>query len=488
MYIPTISRKVIEGHRTVRTVNRLLNDPFTFLYHAPSGTRSKASRPKPISTRDQKIKRLIPHSVPNYNSNSLFDEHSAKIKRAALYCAFQSGNPSYNPLTSDDLMIVLDSGCSIAMTPNEEDFIHGTYAIDTTTVNGIGSGLQAIGIGDAEWTFEDTNGSPITIRLRCLHVPDIPTRLLSPQQLAKEGIHNRPTNGAWIGKTAHVCYEGRLINFPLDRATNLPMRKLKAGCNRYEAYLCKEVTMAYPAVANLNSSGERELLDNLNNKQRKLLQIHHRLGHKSMATIQQWADRGLHGIPKEVGTKSCSAPICLACQYGKAKKRPKSSGTVGRQAATPGAFVSVDTMHAGTPGIIPFATGRPSRRRYNYTTLWVDMVTKYIHATHLEAENTQTVIQSKLAFERFAKRFNRTIKHIHSDNDVFNSKDFDETIATANQTHTKCGVGAKHPKRQRRTLHWNHDRSFTNHATSCNEQMEPYYRCIILAICILSSC
>jgi hypothetical protein len=33
----------------------------------------------------------------------------------------------YNNITSDDLLVILDSGCSIAITPGLGKFIDGTY-------------------------------------------------------------------------------------------------------------------------------------------------------------------------------------------------------------------------------------------------------------------------------------------------------------------------------------------------------------------------
>jgi len=43
--------------------------------------------------------------------------------------------------------LALDTGCSIAITNDVNDFVNGTYAIKDYKVNGIGSGLTAHGIG-----------------------------------------------------------------------------------------------------------------------------------------------------------------------------------------------------------------------------------------------------------------------------------------------------------------------------------------------------
>ena len=80
-------------------------------------------------------------------------------------CAFLA------PLTADDLLIILDSGCSIALTPYITDFIDGTYKNQPCSISGIGSGLEARGIGTVQWSLKDVNGNTSTMELTCLYVP-----------------------------------------------------------------------------------------------------------------------------------------------------------------------------------------------------------------------------------------------------------------------------------------------------------------------------
>ena len=99
-----------------------------------------------------------------------------------------------------------------------------------------------------------------------------------------------------------------------------------------------------------------------------------------MHTIQDWARQGLYNIPIEIG-KIKELPLCLACAYSAAKRciHNKQTKSLGSQAKEPGDFVSVDTMEAGTPGIIPYSTGHPTKRCYQNSTVWVDKISKYIH-------------------------------------------------------------------------------------------------------------
>jgi hypothetical protein len=57
-------------------------------------------------------------------------------------------NSAFNPITSDDEIIILDGGCSIGITPDLNDFIDRTYAAQDNQISGIGSGLNSAGIGE----------------------------------------------------------------------------------------------------------------------------------------------------------------------------------------------------------------------------------------------------------------------------------------------------------------------------------------------------
>ena len=78
------------------------------------------------------------------------------------------------PLTADDTLLILDSGCSIAISPHIHDFIDGTHNTQAHTIKGIGSGLTASGMGIVNWSLTDRSGNTKTLKLTCLHVPDAP--------------------------------------------------------------------------------------------------------------------------------------------------------------------------------------------------------------------------------------------------------------------------------------------------------------------------
>jgi hypothetical protein len=148
-------------------------------------------------------------------------------------------------------------------------------------------------------------------------------------------------------------------------------------------------------------------------------------------------------MPKDIA--NCPIPICHACQYGAAKKRAhekSNTGSVVGEPQQPGDFVSVDQMVAGSPGLIPFTSGRPSKRHYDTVTMWVDHFSRFLYAHCQENATIKSTLESKVGFEPFTKRYNITVRHVHSDNGVFITKVFQDHIEASDQQQSFCGVGA----------------------------------------------
>jgi len=174
--------------------------------------------------------------------------------------------------------------------------------------------------------------------------------------------------------------------------------------------------------------------------QKNLLCAHH-FGHVSF-DIQQWAWDSKYDLPKLLG--HCHAPLCLACQYGQAQKKPNPSacGGLSEHADSPGAFVSVDHMVSGTSGHILFHVGCPSSHKYKYCSLWADHYSKFLFGHLQEHAKTHEMIQSKEAFESLASCYNVHIKHVHSYNRVFASAEFAQHLDAHAQSHSLCGISA----------------------------------------------
>ena len=152
-------------------------------------------------------------------------------------------------------------------------------------------------------------------------------------------------------------------------------------------------------------------------------------------------------IPKELA--DVDPPMCPGCAYGKAhRKQWRYKGIQNlkkiRQATYAGEVVSIDQLQSPTPGFVPIHRGKPTNQRYIGATVFVDHFSDLTYV-HLMTELTaQSTVEAKLAFERYAKNHKVIIKHYHSDNGLFDTKAFKESIRLCNQTLSFCGVNAHH--------------------------------------------
>jgi hypothetical protein len=102
------------------------------------------------------------------------------------------------------------------------------------------------------------------------------------------------------------------------------------------------------------------------------------------------ARRGI--LPRRLA--SCPIPVCTACMYGKATRRPWKSRSSDNQQDTsppsrPGECVSVDQLSSPTPGLIAQMTGYRTKQRYTTATVYVDQATGlgYVHLQNLSRGN-----------------------------------------------------------------------------------------------------
>ncbi len=225
-----------------------------------------------------------------------------------------------------------------------------------------------------------------------------------------------------------------------------------------------DTTSTLPSHASLLSSTEiNDDSSNLLPSQRKLLNLHYKLGHLHMNQIQQFARDGLLGSHlKSLG--SCDLPLCKSCTHGKQHRQavtPNSTaGPLDALHLEPGDCVSGDQVESSTPGLIPTYRGTPTTDRYHAGTLFVDHASRYLHFTPHFSTGSKEAIMAKHSFELTASHHNRSIKCYHTDNGIFTSKDF-RSSCTQQKQHIKfCGVNAHHQN----GITERHIRSITEHA------------------------
>ena len=185
--------------------------------------------PNPLSTADRIHKSQVPRLAPSYNPHAcVLPPAIAEASRAMVFALVMDSTFSEShQLTSDDVIVLLNSGTSCAVSNNELDFEY-IQPVQDLKLKGIISGLKVEGIGHVVWTFFDEFRNNTPIHLTCLYVPGAPAHLLPPQQLSEDVS---ATNGAWIGKGDHAkaFYNGSCIKFQYDTDSNLPIARLAPG-------------------------------------------------------------------------------------------------------------------------------------------------------------------------------------------------------------------------------------------------------------------
>ena len=134
----------------------------------------------------------------------------------------------------------------------------------------------------------------------------------------------------------------------------------------------------------------------------ELLRIHHQFNHIGFAKLQQMAKCGI--IPKRLS--KCQVPVCSACMYGKATKRPwrhktkKQKSSKLKRITHAGQCVSVDMLKSPTPGLVAQMAGWITGKRYWYATVFVDHYSRlgYVHLQ--KTQSAKETLEGKALFER----------------------------------------------------------------------------------------
>ena len=97
--------------------------------------------------------------------------------QAPLHFFGTCGNPKV-------MKLIRDSGASISITPNKDDFIGEVKPVPTTThLKGLAKGLKITGMGTVHWNVLDNRGHLCTLKILAYHMPESPTRHLSTTSL-----------------------------------------------------------------------------------------------------------------------------------------------------------------------------------------------------------------------------------------------------------------------------------------------------------------
>ena len=137
----------------------------------------------------------------------------------------------------------------------------------------------------------------------------------------------------------------------------------------------------------------------------EFLKFHLKFNHFSSRKIQVMAEQGL--LPTRLATYAI--PVCSACQFGKASKRPwrqktRRNGAEVERSQTPGDVISVDQMISQTPGLIAQMAGFLTKDRYTCATVFVDHNSNLSYVHFQKSTSAKYTLEAKYTFKGFSRQ------------------------------------------------------------------------------------
>jgi len=341
--------------------------------------------------------------------------------------------------------VIFDTGASLSITMDRSDFCGDITPTATDLyLGGLGSNMKIEGMGPVRWTFLNTDGSEVSIRMQCYYVPSARKRLLSPQKLFNKA---RGITGRYEG--TEDCFTLHLNDAPplrieYDERSSLPT----ANALVKPAH----APQLHHPLANLAVVNDEN--QNLTAGQKLLLLWHSKFGHLHLAAVQ----RILRAVPfssaRYQSASRCEMPKCSVCEFAKAHRRarhatlstpnPKREGALKAEDLSPGAQVSVDHFESRLLGRTYDSFGKPSSDQFKGGCIFVDHASGYIHVTHQLGFSAVETIRAKQDFEKMAMDHGVTIRSYLTDNGAFKAQQFVAHIREHEQRIHYCGTNAHH--------------------------------------------
>lgn len=394
-----------------------------------------------------------------------------------------------------DMPLVYDTGASYGLTPFRADFID--YKPCDIPIKDITKINRVKGIGTVMYKFVATNGDILFLPGLAYHLESADIRLFSPQTYHQlyggDSILNGDRVLMQLRKQTHLQVRHD-IDIPIDiNNTNLPLIH-HVACSEAEkknigpsfrtaisaSFLCLGFFGVWKSVVDefeyeFNSVAQMmcpcvgtQSNTNLTSAQKELLLWHWKLG-ISMHHVQKlmkghtatdpynksvYFPPVIH--PKFASAATCPVPACEVCSLARAKRR---SPQVVRQEAVKekeailawdkyeaGDFVSMDQFIVKTPGRLLEGFGREgANNRFHGGTIFNDAATGILWVENQVSLGAGETILAKESFEQWLRETAGVeIKHLHSDNGVFNANEFVADCKDKDQSQSFSGVGAQH--------------------------------------------
>ena len=275
----------------------------------------------------------------------------------------------YNVETDGGSPIIFDTGASISISPNKDDFIEldcSTHALNSVSIKGIEGDSVARGVGKIRLTVHTNNGYRRTIETTAYYIPRARVRLLSVCRYQNE----HRGEGCKFLLTDDECtftfpssVGGGDISFDCSETNFIPTTSSFA--QRYIKPVASNHQRTYMVLYQDNI--------NLTNAQKALLKFHFCLGHFNLPWLQSLIRKGIL-LPNDNNASDVNALCrCMACQMSKQVRRPTGTtitkikkdkdGALKQNQLRPGGMISSDQFVSSLPGRLSNTFGREKEKR-----------------------------------------------------------------------------------------------------------------------------
>ena len=342
--------------------------------------------------------------------------------------------------------IVMDTGATISISPNKDDFVSWETHNHNVQLSGITSTAHVRGIGRVRWLIKDDKGQLQELYTRAYYVPEALARLFSPQAYFLE--HDRKSqHDGWFATTV----DGFMFRWP-NGATRTVKWKERRG----------DVLPTLSLERDTSDPGFSFLLEdsntNLNGAQKDLLRWHWKLSHLQKGQIQHLFRQTKTREPilkSRHGVSTCDLPKCSACEFAKAhrqpkgstvtKKLPKKSNVISDGHLRPGDLVSIDQFESSIRGRLLTSKGKEKEAlKYRGGTVFYDHASGYIWCSMQISFDAAETIEAKNLFERTSGYTGIDIMSYRADQGIFKSTAFENDLNKKGQTIDFSAVGAHH--------------------------------------------
>ena len=396
--------------------------------------------------------------IRSQNLTDLTNPQQSPTPRSELTALSQRMTVYLSDQGNDLLPIVIDSGASISLTANYNDFVGPIRPATITELQGLSHTTKVHGVGQVKWTVRDVFGTTRIIKTQAYYVPEATVRLFSPQTYFRE--QQKGHLQLDHSRTTLELHDGSVLHFPYNATNNLPLMLPTEPSHVGLTFDDATVLGDGHSVHNYMSVAD-ESNQNLTRAQKELLLWHWKLGHANLQWIQTLCREPTRTHCRFLldthhsTTPSCVLPKCAACMLGKQTRRRPGTNTgalvkgkemmLRREHLQPGDCVSLDQYESSIPGRLPHTYGKEKKDdQYNGGTLFIDHASSMVFIQHQVSLRTGETLQAKHKFEQLAREHGVTIKSYHADNSPFGNAEFVRSIEENGQAIKFSGVGAHH--------------------------------------------